>query len=61
VKKPLLCRLGFHPSRFLDSTLTQSALRCNDCGAWIEKEKGRRVDEERRLYSAPPSATPETR
>ena len=50
--KRLLCRLGWHRSKFLDSAGFVSAMRCNYCNAWIDKEAGADVENFRRAVSS---------
>lgn len=52
MRKPLLCRLGWHRSTFLDSAMFVSAMRCNHCNEWIDKEAGADVDAFREAVSS---------
>ena len=47
MKKPWLCRLGFHMNIYRDGAMRYSADRCGRCGEWINKEAGALVDRER--------------
>lgn len=50
VKKPLLCRLGWHTQIYGDGAMFTSARRCNKCDEWVDKEGGAAVDAERRKW-----------
>ncbi len=46
----LLCKLGWHTSQYTDSSLMNSARRCNHCGEWVNKNAGEIVDAERKSW-----------
>lgn len=46
-----MCRLGWHRSQFLDSTMYVSAHRCNLCLDWVDPAQGAEVDRFRKAVS----------
>lgn len=49
-RRPWLCRIGIHTSRYTDGALINSAPRCNNCGQWVDPSEGAKVDQERKLW-----------
>jgi hypothetical protein len=50
MRRPLLCRLGWHTHIYRDGALFNSADRCGRCDEWIDKVDGAAVDYEREAW-----------